>query len=64
MALDEERIGLVVETLDAVPSKLSKAQKRWYFDTQVPGKSAQGHDYPSALNDQEKSDLLEYLKTL
>ena len=63
MALDEEHIGLVVETLDAVPSKLSKAQKRWYFDTQVPGKSAQGHDYPSALNEQEKSDLLEYLKT-
>ena len=64
MGLDESFIGLVVETPDTIPKKLSKAEKRWYFDTKVPGKSAQGHDYPSVLSESQKDDLLEYLKTL
>lgn len=64
MGLDEESIGLVVETLEEVPAKLSNADRRWYFDTQVTGKSAQGHDYPDELTEEQKSDLLEYLKTL
>lgn len=64
MGVDESFIGLVVEQLDTVPKKLSKAERRWYFDTKVTGKSAQGHDYPSVLNESQKEDLLEYLKTL
>jgi hypothetical protein len=64
MGLDEESIGLVVESLDAVPTKLPNSQRRWYFDTQVSGKGAQGHDYPDELTEDQKSDLLEYLKTL
>ncbi len=64
MALDEERIGLVVEEIDHVPPKLSPAERRWYFDTSVTGKSASGHDFPNQLSETEKSDLLEYLKTL
>lgn len=64
MGLDESLIGLVVEVLDAVPGKLSKVEKRWYFDTKVPGKSSNGHDYPSVLSEMQKEDLLEYLKTL
>jgi mono/diheme cytochrome c family protein len=64
MACDEEQVGLVVEALDQVPKKLSKGEKRWYFDTQVTGKSAAGHDYPNALTESQKDDLLEYLKTL
>ena len=64
MACDEEQVGLVVEALDQVPKKLSKGEKRWYFDTQVTGKSAAGHDYPNALTEPQKDDLLEYLKSL
>jgi mono/diheme cytochrome c family protein len=64
MACDEKQVGLVVEALDQVPKKLSKGEKRWYFDTQVTGKSAAGHDYPNALTETQKDDLLEYLKTL
>jgi mono/diheme cytochrome c family protein len=63
-SMDEEAIGLVVESLDEVPKKLSNAQRRWYFDTSLEGKSAQGHDYPDELTEDQKSDLLEYLKTL
>jgi hypothetical protein len=62
--MDEEAIGLVVESLDEVPKKLSNAERRWYFDTSLEGKSAQGHDYPDELTEDQKSDLLEYLKTL
>jgi hypothetical protein len=64
VSLDEQNIGLVVETLDEVPKKLSNAQRRWYFDTSIEGKSAQGHDYPDELSEDQKADLLEYLKTL
>jgi len=64
IALDEERVGLVVEEIDHVPPKLSLAERRWYFDTSVTGKSASGHDFPNQLSETEKSDLLEYLKTL
>ncbi|MFO0014061.1 MAG: cytochrome c [Planctomycetota bacterium] len=64
IAMDETKIGLVVEELDAVPAKLSASDKRWYFDTRAKGKSASGHDYPNALTEDEKESLLEYLKTL
>lgn len=64
MALDETRMGLVVEELDQAPSTGPKSDRRWYFDTSITGKSASGHDYPNALNELEKEQLLEYLKTL
>jgi len=64
LSLDEESIGLVVETLEDVPKKLTNAQRRWFFDTRTEGKSAQGHDYPDELTEEQKTVLLEYLKTL
>ena len=64
LALDEKSIGLVVEELDEVPSGLSPADRRWYFDTRKPGKSAHGHDYPNELTENEKELLLEYLKSI
>jgi mono/diheme cytochrome c family protein len=64
MAMDETRIGLVVEELEDLPPKLTASERRWYFDTRMKGKSASGHDYPNSLSDEEKECLLEYLKTL
>ncbi|MFN9714913.1 MAG: cytochrome c [Planctomycetota bacterium] len=64
LAMDETRIGLVVEELENVPPKLSASEKRWFFDTRAKGKSAAGHDYPNALTNEEKESLLEYLKSL
>lgn len=64
LALDEKSIGLVIEELDEVPKGLSTSDRRWYFDTGKPGKSAAGHDYPNALTETEKDLLLEYLKSL
>jgi len=34
------------------------------FDTDLPGNSNQGHDYGTNLSDIEKSELIEYIKTL
>jgi mono/diheme cytochrome c family protein len=64
LAMDEHRIGLLVEELADVPDNLDAASKRWYFDTRIMGKSAAGHDYPSVLSEPERESLLEYLKSL
>ena len=39
-------------------------QRRQFFDTTRPGKSAAGHDYPAVLTEAERTALLEYLKSL
>jgi mono/diheme cytochrome c family protein len=61
---DQERAGLAVTQLKKVPVFISKHERREIFDTSKLGKSAAGHDYPSALAEDEKQAVLEYLKTL
>ena len=62
---DESRVGLEVEELDALPDgKLLPSVRRQYFDTRKPGKNAAGHDFPDSLSADEKTAVLEYLKTL
>jgi mono/diheme cytochrome c family protein len=62
---DEFRVGLEVEELDGLPEgRLLPSVRRQYFDTRKPGKSAAGHDFPDALSSDEKTAVLEYLKTL
>ncbi len=64
MALDEERMGLLVEPMESVPESMTASDRRWIFDTSVLGKSSGGHDYPSSLSEDERDEVLEYLKTL
>ncbi len=62
---DRRRVGLEVEEAGGLPSrKLTAAERREYFDTTRPGKSAAGHDFPDALDEAGKTAVLEYLKTL
>jgi hypothetical protein len=62
---DRQRVGLEVEVFDSLPPEASSpAQRRRYFDTHKPGKSAAGHLYPDELTADEKRAVLEYLKTL
>ncbi len=58
---DQDRVGLEIETFDSLPLTSSP---RDYFDTTKHGKSAGGHDYPDVLDENEKRDVLEYLKSL
>jgi cytochrome c553 len=62
---DRDKVGLEVETFDAIPETLEvPAHRRRYFDTKHPGKSPAGHTFPNVLDEDEKRELLEYLKTL
>lgn len=62
---DEARVGLEIEAAaDLPPGRLPSAERRRWFDTRKPGKSAAGHDFPAALSADEKRAVLEYLKTL
>jgi cytochrome c peroxidase len=62
---DHQRVGLEVASWESMPSDVAGADdRRSYFDTSLPGKSAAGHDFPEALNEEEKEMVLEYLKSL
>jgi mono/diheme cytochrome c family protein len=61
---DQARVGLEITTAATPPAKLPSAERRSWFDTSRPGKSAAGHDFPAALDEAEKAAVLEYLKTL
>jgi len=66
---DQARVGLEVEEMEKMPTipgggKLSSAERRRHFDTSKPGKSAKGHDFPDVLDEDDKTAVLEYLKTL
>ena len=62
---DDARVGIEVEELaDMPPGRLRSSDRRTFFDTRKPGKSAAGHDFPDVLTEDEKTAVLEYLKTL
>lgn len=63
--MDENSIGLTVESVDSVPtSETDRVKRRSYFDTRLFGKSNKGHTYPDSLSTAQKRAVLEYLKTL
>ena len=62
---DSERVGLKHEVVERVPDGIAdRWERRWYFDTREPGKSAAGHRFPEELSEPERQAVLEYLKTL
>jgi mono/diheme cytochrome c family protein len=64
-AYDHARLGLTVTTFEDLPADVRTAAERLeFFDARLPGKSAAGHDFPAKLDEAERDDLLEYLKTL
>lgn len=72
---DQARVGLEVVELESMPRQssmpaasgggpLAPAERRRHFDTSKPGKSAAGHTFPDVLDEDAKTAVLEYLKTL
>ena len=64
LGYDQERVGLETQTAEGMPEGGSKHDRRQWFDTTAPGKSAAGHTFPAKLTEPERRALLEYLKTL
>jgi len=52
--IDPKKVGYVIGVGEATS----------LFDTSQPGNSNKGHDYGTELRDEEKWDLIEYIKTL
>lgn len=60
---DPVKVGFAVEARAEVPAALPRAdQARWY-DTRKPGLGSGGHTFGDALTAQERSDVLEFLKS-
>lgn len=64
---DTQRLGHSVETFDDLPANFesfNKYERRRFYNHDDFGKKTSGHDYPSALSEEERRAVLEYLKTL
>lgn len=62
---DQINLGLDVETFVEIPAEVTdQRERREYYDVRQFGKGNQGHDFPSVLTEEEREQLLEYLKTL
>ncbi len=61
---DPERVGLRFDQAERVPATDDEHERRRWFDTTLKGKSAAGHTFPDRLTDEQRSAVLEYLKTL
>jgi hypothetical protein len=62
---DQKRVGLEFTEVADLPSDAdTPAERRRYFDTRLLGKSNVGHDFPEQLSEEEKTAVIEYLKTL
>lgn len=64
-SFDHKQVGFTIKTHKSLPpSARTPRQRRQYFDTTKPGKSAAGHLFPDKLTEAEKRAVLEFLKTL
>jgi hypothetical protein len=62
---DKERIGWKITELKEPPSdKLPAIERRKVYDTSKPGRGNAGHTYGDKLSEEERSAVIEYLKTL
>jgi mono/diheme cytochrome c family protein len=62
---DKEKVGWKVTELTSPPSgKLSDIERRKVYDTSKPGRSNAGHIYGDDLSEEERWQVIEYLKQL
>ena len=62
---DKVNVGWkVTETRDPPSGKLAPIEARKVYDTSKPGRANTGHTYGDDLTDEERAEVIEYLKTL
>jgi mono/diheme cytochrome c family protein len=57
-------VGWIVQETKPADAALSGNERRKIYDTTQPGRGNGGHTYGDKLTDEQRSDLIEYLKTL
>jgi hypothetical protein len=61
---DPKKVGFVYKALEE-NEELAKEDKRFIFDTSIPGNANTGHDYGACTRtDDDRRDLIEFLKSL
>lgn len=60
---DKAHVGWKYETVDS-PKSLTPEERSFFYDTSRFGLGNGGHTFGDALTDDERADLIEYLKTL
>lgn len=63
-ALDFDLLGIALNSVGVYPSDHQPFSDPKWYDTNRPGHRNEGHGYGSKLNNQEKVDLIEFLKLL
>ena len=61
---DKEKVGWKVTEVKPPDAKASGFEKRKVYDTTLPGRGNGGHTFGDDLTDEERSAVIEYLKTL
>jgi hypothetical protein len=61
---DAERVGFRYEVVSEAPANPGSREGRLVYDTAREGMSNGGHAFGASLTDAERSDLLEYLRSL
>jgi mono/diheme cytochrome c family protein len=62
---DPAKLGLKFTVLEEAPAAATPArERRRIYDTTLPGRSNAGHTFGDALSEEERSAVIEYLKTL
>lgn len=65
IGIDNVKVGFQIEVVQRVPwEEKDAAVRREYMDTRRFGKSAAGHDFGLELEPEQRTAVLEYLKTL
>lgn len=63
-AYDKVKVGWKVTEVREVDPKLPAIEQRKIYDTSRPGRANTGHTYGDELTDEERAQVIEYLKTL
>lgn len=61
---DFDAVGWLVDERTADETDNAGDNKKFIYDTRLPGYGNEGHTFGDGLRDEERADLLEYLKTL
>lgn len=61
---DQQRLGWVYQRVDTAKSAVPSSEAKFIYDTTLPGYANSGHQFGDHLSNEQRTAVLEYLKTL